>query len=658
MTGTWVSQTFPPEGASLAEGIRNQLGRPKLDLLTILVRESAQNSWDARLPGSENPVDYTINLWTAGPAHAPTWRKLLTRNAPLNEHLPLRESLAKPSLRLLAVSDRGTSGLGGPTRADDVTIRDHDFVSFVRNVGEPRDTELGGGTYGFGKAIFYLVSNAGTILIHTRCKTNGGYETRLIGSSLWQSYVANTPNGPVRYTGRHWWGDDTGDVVEPLLGAEADAVAAQLGLTPFGETETGTTIVVVDPILDGREPDDAADFMAETIAWHLWPKMLGSSEDAAPMRFSVTCEGTHHRVPDPRKTWPLSLFVAAYEALDGEAGATLECFRPKKVLGKLGLVKRTAPPAEPTEVTRLVGVEQAVHHVCLMRQPELVVTYRPGPKPPSEFQHYAGVFRAASELDQAFSDAEPPTHDDWNPQSLDYPYSTYVNTAFRRIDDATLDLLDLAGRVRGDSAKVALGAASAMFASLVSGTTGTGGATDYSGYAFPRTNAQPKSRTSCVAPESDRAGAPEVRATNGGAAGNGHESIDLEQFDALPKTTDVPGRDVSSARPRVEYVGDPYYEEHSGATVLVQEFRLPVPGPQRVHADPAVALSTGGRETDPPAGADTPSVMGWQDEDGQLHGTSSIVTQGNPNKIWRLFVRPARDTMTDLIIRTEAVHQP
>ncbi len=50
MTGPrWFSQPYPPEGASAAEGIRNQLGRPELDLLTILVRESAQNSWDARL---------------------------------------------------------------------------------------------------------------------------------------------------------------------------------------------------------------------------------------------------------------------------------------------------------------------------------------------------------------------------------------------------------------------------------------------------------------------------------------------------------------------------------------------------------------------------------------------------------------------------------
>ncbi len=82
MEVSWYSQPYPPEGASAAEGIRNQLGRPELDLLTILVRESAQNSWDARLPDSSTPVDYGIDMWTVTPAHAGAWRTLLPAGAP------------------------------------------------------------------------------------------------------------------------------------------------------------------------------------------------------------------------------------------------------------------------------------------------------------------------------------------------------------------------------------------------------------------------------------------------------------------------------------------------------------------------------------------------------------------------------------------------
>ncbi|GLW98207.1 hypothetical protein [Microtetraspora sp. NBRC 16547] len=620
---SWYSQPFPPEGASAAEGIRKQLGRPELDLLTILVRESAQNSWDARLPDRTEPVEYAIDMWTVSPARAAAWRDLLSQDAPLNSHLPLRQALSQPTIQVMAVSDRGTSGLGGPTRADEAVAKGHDFVSFVRNIGEPRDTELGGGTYGFGKGIFYLVSKVGTILLHTRCKVDGGYETRLMGCALWKSYVANKSDGERRYTGRHWWGDTTGEVVEPWVGAEADAVAHRLGLRPFGDDETGTTIIIIDPLLEGRDsPAEAAGYLAETIAWHLWPKMLESSDGRPAMRFSMTCNGVDYPVPDPRATRPLNLFIAAYEAMEGHEGKDLYCLNPKKFLGRLGLVKRPAPALEATAASRMVDIENAVHHVCLMRPAELVVTYRPGPKPPSEYQHYAGVFRADPALDETYAKAEPPTHDAWNPQSLESPERTYVNTTFRRIDEALNALFDLGGVTRGDSAKVALGAASAKFASLVGGVWGTGGATNYGKPG----STEPTSRNPSPAPSGSSKGT-------------------------------TPDRTIRH-RPRVEYVDTPYYGDRLGIPVLIQAFRLPVPGPQQVRIDLAVALAgPGGRETDPPLGAAMPSLLGWEDPGGSLHTTPSHVIEGGDGSTWRAIVRPARDTMTEIDIFTEAVQR-
>jgi hypothetical protein len=644
---SWFSQAFPPDGASTAEGIRNQLGRPRLDPLTILVRESAQNSWDARLPDSRQPVDYAIDLRTISPSRAPTWRALLSRNAPGVDHLPLRKSLGQPTLRVLTVSDRGTSGLGGPTRADQVVTEDHDFVSFVRNIGEPRDTELGGGTYGFGKAIFYLLSKAGTILIHTRCRVDGRLESRLMACALWQSYVA----GGVRYTGRHWWGDTSHDVVEPLIGSEADRAAAELGLEPFDNGATGTTIVVLDPDLGDRDPHEAATYLAETIAWHLWPKMLDLPTREQAMRYSVTCDGIEYPVPDPMKVRGLELFVRAYQDLESENSRVVQCLRPKKRLGRLGLARTFSPPIDPTPVTELLGIEQSVHHVCLMRQAELVVTYRPGPKPPNDLVHYAGVFRADADVDQVYASAEPPTHDDWNPQSLDYPDSTYVNTTFRRINDATEEFLELKPQVEGTTAEIPLGAASTMFASLVGSARGTGGATDFT--TSNPTGARPPSGAS--ASGNGRGGpfhAPV--ADNHPVSGNNGSG----RFDDTTVTTADPSttRRGTGDRLRVEYVGDPYFDDRSGNTVLIQEFRLPSPGPQCVHADLAVVLTTaGGRETDPPVGAEKPVVIGWQDDSGELHTVPFLVAEGGTGKLWRLVVRPARDTMTEIIIRAETV---
>lgn len=664
----WYSQPFPPEGASAAEGIRNQLGRPSLDLLTILVRESAQNSWDAR-NSDDTPVDYRIDLRTIGPAHANAWRDLLQSNAPDDSQLPLRKSLRRAQIRTMSISDRGTRGLGGPTRADSAADKSHDFVSFVRNVGEPRDNALGGGTYGFGKGIFYLISGAGTVLLHTRCRVDEGrYETRLIACALWNSYLAKGEGVGKRYTGRHWWGDTAGDVIDPLVDAAAEEVARKLGLDSFGPEETGTTIVMIDPRFDGsdsdaggRTPREVADHLAETITWQLWPKMLNGHDGAPPMRFGVTCDGVDCEVPDPRTTRPLNMFVAAYEKMAGSAGEVLSCGKPKRRLGRLGLEKRHTPPLEPTEASRAAGIESQSHHVCLMRSAELVVTYHAGPKPPSEFLSYAGVFRANSELDDTYAKSEPPTHDAWNHQFLGHSDGTFVRTTFTRIKESVGRLLELTGTTRGGSAKMALGAASSVLSPLVGGSWGLGGATAYgppgSTRTPPRTHTDQgeedadelvepvgSSRPGC-APLTEPAGG--LKPHEGGATGNSGGG----EVEGPDEMTSKPRR-----RPRLKYLGEPFFDEHEGAAVLVQEFRLPVPGPQQVHVKLGVAIAGGeGRETEPPVGAAMPELLGWSDGGAVSSDEPVLVTEGDPERCLRVLIRPAPDTMTEIELSVKAV---
>ncbi|MDJ1137340.1 hypothetical protein [Streptomyces iconiensis] len=656
MTGTttqarWYSQPFPPEGAGAAEGIRNQLGRPELDLLTILVREAAQNSWDARDTEQEGSVEFGIELRTVGPAHATSWRELLTHNAPRTDRLPLRGSLGSPSIRLMVISDRGTCGLGGPTRADDGVPGGQDFVAFVRNVGEPRDGALGGGTYGFGKSIFYLLSKAGTVLVHTRCRTPAGeLETRLMGCALWTSFHATTTDGSTRrFTGRHWWGDASGDVIEPLTGRTAEDTAKRLGLTPFGPGETGTSVVVVDPHLDALDAQAAAAYLAQTMAWQLWPKMLERADGRVPMRFSVTCDGLDVPVPDPRSTRPLNLFVDAFRKMEGGDGQELMCRRPHRLLGRLGLVKRLVPSPSLSPAARRAmesaQIGHTVHHVCLMRPAELVVTYYAGREPGMEQVSYAGVFRADTELDEVFAQSEPPTHDAWNPQSLELPDSSFVRTTFTRIKESVEGLLELGGSARGGSAHVALGAASTRFSSLVGGAWGIGAGTDY-GTAVGRAVAMPDDDTedapaegAAVGGTSDRHGAGTPRS--------------LGEAGGLPAPRPS---NVAKHRPRVQYVGDTSFEERSGVAVLVQHFRLPAPVAQRVRVELAVALpGAGNRETDPPMGAPEPQLVGWEDPSGDLHTTPTYVIEGGDDAVWRAVVLPAPDTITEITVKTRAV---
>ncbi|QTU46270.1 hypothetical protein F3K20_16590 [Streptomyces scabiei] len=450
-------------------------------------------------------------------------------------------------------------------------------------------------------------------------------------------------------------------MIEPLVGHQAETTAQRLGLRPFGSDETGTTVIVIDPNLDDLAPNEAANYLAETITWHLWPKMISVGSKRPPMSFSVACDGIEHPVPDPREIRPLNLFVSAYEAMIGSNGIDLECRRPKRHLGRLGLVKRIMPPLEPTRASRMLDIENLIHHICLMRPAELVVTYRPGPKPPSENQGYAGVFRADESMDEIYAKAEPPTHDAWNPQSLEKPESTYVQTTFSRINEALDGLLSLGGVARPGASNVALGAASSMFSGLVGGAWGIGGATAYAkpGSTFTRASRSEDVGEDAVLSASHRhvpkAAPPMEQSTAGNVVGPDDFGTGRQSFDGMPGHD---GIDVPRRRPRVQYVGDPYYDDHDDVSVLVQEFRLPAPGPQRVRIDLAVTLpGSGGRETDPPIGASMPVLLGWEDGNGLLHDSEACLIEGGET-VWRALVRPAPDTMTEIGIKVEAVKAP
>src|SRR5262245_26930064 len=109
------SERFGATGNLVASGALNQLGRPALDPLSILLRETAQNSWDARLSDSET-VRYGISGYNLDNGQIDCLRDTVFRRVP--ESLKLKEILhGRSSVSVLAIHDRGTSGLGGPTRA-------------------------------------------------------------------------------------------------------------------------------------------------------------------------------------------------------------------------------------------------------------------------------------------------------------------------------------------------------------------------------------------------------------------------------------------------------------------------------------------------------------------------------------------------------------
>jgi len=454
------SEKVSPTGNVTSEGIINQLGRPKLGLLETLVREAVQNSWDAKDQDSSTPVIFGLAGWVLNTKQRRVLKEGVFNHYPPNKYLPLREHLqSEKDLLALAVYDRGTVGLGGPTRADVDSGSDgtRDFVDFLRNVGQPPDKKLAGGTYGFGKAAFYRASRARTILVHTRCHYKGKLESRFIAVALGRPFVENG----IYYTGRHWWGTQNSEVriADPIIGKNADTLAKFLNMPAFAEGERGTTILMLQPVLsekddinhihpvslrNKRTPKQALNRMAEYLLWYFWPKMLRQNNSDPAMQFEASWEGKEIHIPDPTKYPPLSGFVKGMQQLKGNRldndfilrhkMVDIMSRRPKQHLGQLALQQFFPSDGYKFDTGTEPLFNNLTHHTALMRIPELVVKYLPSDPIQNKQIGYAGVFVTDKTVDSVFANSEPPTHDNWVSKGLEERWHrTYVNVAMRDI---------------------------------------------------------------------------------------------------------------------------------------------------------------------------------------------------------------------------------
>lgn len=346
-------------------------------------------------------------------------------------------------ISLLIASDTGTTGLQGTTTAAKATQGRDDFNSFIRMIGRKSDKELRGGTYGFGKAVFFTASNVDTILVYSRTFNEHGHRVnRFIAVASGDDYDRDGFN----YSGRHWWGIEAQGVqgikyALPIEGQDADTLAAMFKMDRHftQERPTGTSIAVLDPAFAQKGPQAATQSIANALTLWAWPHMLPDTSAESTIKFSVTMRDSPIRIPDPEKDPVLRNFVMAYKlALSEPEHSAPEDFinhfqysgprrwidiqsrSPKEYLGRLAV---TLVPHFQSSFPSLFN-EETLNHVALLRNPRMVVKYLPGPRNGSE-DNYAGVFIAAQALDVFFAGSEPPAHDDWVPKSVDLSEDKY-----------------------------------------------------------------------------------------------------------------------------------------------------------------------------------------------------------------------------------------
>jgi hypothetical protein len=167
------------------------------DLADALVRESIQNSLDARIPRSRSPVSVRFRF-ASGKQALPAEgvreyfegleRHLRAAAKTIHTILP-RDDEAVP---YLLIEDSGTRGLTGDPRADPELDapgeeRKNDFYYFWRNVGRSSKGDVDRGRWGLGKAVFTVASRSRTIFGITRRFDDN--RALLLGQSVLKTHV-------------------------------------------------------------------------------------------------------------------------------------------------------------------------------------------------------------------------------------------------------------------------------------------------------------------------------------------------------------------------------------------------------------------------------------------------------------------------------------
>lgn len=167
---------------------KDQFNTDSVPLAATLVRESIQNSTDARLDGVVSHADIRIAFKDPDPSRSEFWRSILS---PLRGHLIASGidiggcNLDAPNF--LVIEDFGTTGLTGSFDAKD----DQNFNDFWRRVGRSHEGGSKGGSWGLGKLVFPISSEIRTFFGLTIRQSDPGRQL-LMGQTILATHRIDT----------------------------------------------------------------------------------------------------------------------------------------------------------------------------------------------------------------------------------------------------------------------------------------------------------------------------------------------------------------------------------------------------------------------------------------------------------------------------------
>lgn len=400
---TWYFERYAQMGGASAGAFRNTLAGVGVPPTDVFVREVLQNSVDAAT--NEAPVRVVFRERTIDQEALTRFREVLDlgERSPVLERQGLladttTEDLLVGPVPALYVEDFNTKGLGGTDEPRAQSPEDN-YRRLCLELGVTGEGQIRGGTFGYGKAAYWAVSELWTVFFYSRFepteRTDGAF-SRLVGVSWFNEHVHRSGDDQdLRFTGRAWFGrvPESEDYCLPFVNEAADELASKLGFTPRSAQDTGTSAMIL------RHGIDATD-VVEAVERNWWPRILEGRLDV------VLPDGSS---PSPRTNARLRPFIRAWDLVSGnlaadENDAIKDLAYRGHPLGKAALTTSDEGPDEGRNA-----------QIALVRGPGMIVTEYQGPTSAVSQPFTVGVFKADPEMESAFAASEPPAHDRWDP---------------------------------------------------------------------------------------------------------------------------------------------------------------------------------------------------------------------------------------------------
>lgn len=252
-------------GSSVLRAIQNN-SDPLIDLF---IRESIQNSLDAgdkEIPIPYVNVDFIVKQFDANQLH----HSLDGITEKLNNRFP------NEYYTFVAVKDTNTTGLTGPLKRTEV--RDNKYGNLqklVYHVGKPQDQLGAGGSWGYGKTLYYRISQIGLVVYYSRIKKeNGEYESRLCAvmcedENSEKAILPCDENN--NKSGIAWWGDidDKGNTYPITDEFRIKDFLNIFEIEPYVNDEVGTIVIIPyineQALLDDYSTELSLDFENEPL---------------------------------------------------------------------------------------------------------------------------------------------------------------------------------------------------------------------------------------------------------------------------------------------------------------------------------------------------------------------------------------------------------